>query len=297
MGSWGTGLYQDDEADDLKDTIKLLSKMPANGEKIIDILLDMSEHGGDIKSEGGPLFWLVVADQFAKKGIVSELAVSKARDIIDSEIDLNDLKARGLDETGIKSRKKVYEKILLNIENPKSPDKRKVAKNPPRMIADIGDVYAFPAMNGTGFNAYYSDWEEASFIPDGWGALLIVDGGRAFDWFPWLAYTSLSVNPYIKPTFEAVMVAETIHPQGVAYCAPKLLHFKKMQFEKIGRLELLENTVKLMMSRSYRDGKSAAIIDRSICSDAVNEHADITSYPVHKRIKILDLMDTVLFEA
>jgi hypothetical protein len=33
MGTWGTGLYQDDEAEDLRDTIAVLGRMPIDGDR------------------------------------------------------------------------------------------------------------------------------------------------------------------------------------------------------------------------------------------------------------------------
>jgi hypothetical protein len=64
MGAWGPGLYQDDEAADLRNTISLLSKMPADGDRILEILVGNHPEPPAMDRDGGPTFWLVVADQF-----------------------------------------------------------------------------------------------------------------------------------------------------------------------------------------------------------------------------------------
>ena len=59
MGTWGTGLYQDDGAKDLKNTIALLAKVPVSGDRLLEILLGSYKDGVKLTDDGGPTFWLV----------------------------------------------------------------------------------------------------------------------------------------------------------------------------------------------------------------------------------------------
>lgn len=64
-GARGAGLYDDDNALDLKNSIALLAKIPADGERLLQIL--RRQH-----PEPGKVFWRVVADQFERRGIAGE---------------------------------------------------------------------------------------------------------------------------------------------------------------------------------------------------------------------------------
>ena len=72
MGSWGPGLYQDDDTKDLKDTIGILARLPVSGERILELLIEGRRESTGLDQSGGPTFWLVVADQFERKGITSK---------------------------------------------------------------------------------------------------------------------------------------------------------------------------------------------------------------------------------
>jgi len=62
MGSWGIGLYQDDSAADVRDMISLLAKLPVSGDRLLEIILDNYQDNVGLNEDGGPTFWLVVAD-------------------------------------------------------------------------------------------------------------------------------------------------------------------------------------------------------------------------------------------
>ena len=60
-----------------------------------------------LDDEDHSTFWLVVADQFAKLGIVSERARAKALQIIDDGSDIAMLTKLGIDASGLKKRQKM----------------------------------------------------------------------------------------------------------------------------------------------------------------------------------------------
>lgn len=174
MGSWGVGLYHDDSALDLRETIALLSSMPASGDRILEILLENHGEPVGFDDPGGPAFWLVVADQFERRGIVCERAYERAIAAIETGTDLRDLESRKAAPTDLKKRARILFALGQRLRAPRRPRSRPKAARLPPSVVETGDVYSFPTMSGKGFNAFFPTWERARFKPDGWGALLIV---------------------------------------------------------------------------------------------------------------------------
>jgi len=102
MGSWGLGLYQDDSAADLRSMIATLANLPATGDRILEIILDTWKEAVGLDADGGPTFWLVIADQFERRGIACSKVYEQALSAIDTGADLRDLEARGAEQRDLK---------------------------------------------------------------------------------------------------------------------------------------------------------------------------------------------------
>lgn len=268
MGAWGEGLYDDDEACDVRDSIVLLSKMPGDGESILGLVLEQFGRDENLDEDGCPTFWMVVADQFSKRGIECDRAMRLALAAMDIGADLADLEAKEMEPKGLKSRKKVHEKLREQILHPKPSGSRRVPKSPPNLAVATGEIYSFPTMNGTGLNAWFSSWEEAGFEPNGWGSLIILEVGRVFDWFPWAAYTPLVTDPNKEPDFNTAVESKTLFSDGVAFFAPKKAHMKKMGMKLLGRVDVFQPAVDEIKKLSRYSPKYAVMCDWSICSGA-----------------------------
>lgn len=238
MGTWGTGLYQDDTAKDLKNTIALLAKVPVSGDRILEILLENHKDGVELTDDGGPTFWLVVADQFERRGIACRSAFERALDAITSGADLRDQEGRGMEKGDLGKRSRVLTEIAGRLRSPRPQRPRPTGKKPPSFDVDVGEVYAFPTMERESFNAWGPNWEAMSFVPDGWGAMLVVARGRVFDWLPWCAISSLSVPSSRMPTLDAAVQARFLYESGAALCVPRKAHLKKMGMQLLGQLTL-----------------------------------------------------------
>ena len=192
MGIWGPGLYQDDEALDLKNTISLLSKLPTDGDRILQILLADQSEPPTFDRGGGPAFWLVVADQFERRGIHCDLARERALTALDAGEDLRELRARGMDDRGLRKRAKVLDAIKARLLSPRPLRARLSGYRKPPMVVSPVEVFAFPSMQCASMNPWSGRepvrLHGGRFEPDGWGVLLILCTGRAYDWFPWCSY-------------------------------------------------------------------------------------------------------------
>ena len=107
MGVWGTGLYSGDFAMDLRNTIAAVAHLPFDTDKLVDILCETDPAAANNPDDPDhTTFWLVVADQFAKRGIVCDRARDKAVTIIDTGSDIAMLGKLGM------SRGRPYPTIL-----------------------------------------------------------------------------------------------------------------------------------------------------------------------------------------
>lgn len=239
MGAWGAGLYDDDTAGDLKNTIALVAKVPEDGDRLLQMLKDV-QGNVDPADEDGSLFWLVVADQFEKKGIHCRDASETALAIIESERDLAHCRARGADEKFLRERARSLGELAERLRSPRPAKARPKAAKPPSLVLETGQVHAFPTMQGNAWHPYRLP-AHGSFVPDGWGALAVLDTGRAFDWLPWVALAGLMVPPDTKPTLDAALDARLIfHPQtrGAGRFVPKPAHAKGLALELLGHVDL-----------------------------------------------------------
>lgn len=249
MGTWGTGIYDDDFAADLKSSVALVCKVPSDGDRLTEILLE--QHGVTSEREDETTFWLVVADQFERRGIECPGVFATALSIIESGADLSRLKDQGADESFLKERAVVLDALAAKLKAPRPFRPRTTPRKPPDLVLEVGEVYAFPTMNGFACSPWRPP-REGPFELDGWGALIVLDCGRAFDWLPWCALASLTVEPSRKPTIEDAIQANLIfHLQthGAARCVPKRSDAKTMRLEKIGRVSLDSSKVEPHLSK------------------------------------------------
>lgn len=185
MGSWGPGLYDDDHAADLKNAIALLCKVPGEGAWLLEKLKAMHYHGHSDDVDN-TIFWLVVADQFERKGIACEEASVTALGIIASGLDLAHAQDLNADEKFLKKRGHVLEELAGRLRAPRAIRSKPRPAKAPDMVLATGEIYVFPTMKRRGWHPYRTD-RDGPFVPDGWGAMVVLATGRAFDWLPWCA--------------------------------------------------------------------------------------------------------------
>ncbi|MDH1341126.1 hypothetical protein [Ectopseudomonas oleovorans] len=239
MGAWGSGLYQDDYASDLKNTISLVCKIPWDGERLLEVLWQMQCDAG-IDGDDECTFWLVVADQFERRGIACSSAIAKALAIIDDGQDIRRMEE--LEKKDIINRQRILLELADRLRSPRQERPRPTAKKPPEYVVEVGDIYAYPTMKGKAVNSWFPTWEEAGFEPDGWGALVVLQKGRAFDWLPWVSVAALTVPHELYPSLDdalkAHLLTDDLQTEGAAKVVPKRSHFKRMKMELIGRVPL-----------------------------------------------------------
>ncbi|MFK7779106.1 MAG: hypothetical protein QM501_13455 [Gimesia sp.] len=189
MGSWGPGLYSNDIALDLKSTIGAIVKLPFETKRLVEIASEAFPEAANQKvDEDYTTFWLVLADQFHKRGINSSDVFDRSIDIIDSGSDLQNQETLGLAASDLKKREKSLQKLREKLCQPVVKKPRKTIQKPQPLIMETGDVIVFPVSEeGTSINPYFTEieWQQKKWSRADWGAAVIVASGHAFEY---LAY-------------------------------------------------------------------------------------------------------------
>jgi len=257
---------------DLRSTISAVIRLPLDTDKLVDILCENEPTiANKPENEDHTTFWLVIADQFAKRSIACDRVRDKALGIIDSSADVAMHEKRGMNPSDLRKRQKMLKEMRERITAPavnRSP--RPVLKKPQLLLMDVGDVFAYPTFGGRCINAYAASREldrEGTMAPawkqDGWAAMVIVDRGRAFDFLAWYRPLTISKATVQKPVLEELRGEVLWRLAHAGTCSP--LHFKRMEFEKIGALPVDNEKLR----HSFPDmppGTTAAISDISIAN-------------------------------
>jgi hypothetical protein len=141
------------------------------------------------------------------------------------------------------------------------------------MVMDVGDIVVYPTCYGKNINPYFPSKEQdkqytkEGLIPwtqNGWGAMVILGCGRAFDFLSWYRPLVIIEARGQKPTADA-LTAENVpwRLDSAGTCSPS--HFRKMEMEKIGNVSLDPVNIETAFP-GLRPGISAAVSDISIAN-------------------------------
>lgn len=241
MGAWGIGLYSSDFAQDLRSSVRAVARLPFEPERLLDYLCETEPAAAnDPKDPDYTIFWLTVADQFAKRGIACPRARERAVAIIVDGIDLSAMAALGMDEKSLAKRRTMLETLRSQLMAPIAPGKaRSVLKAPQKLILEVGEVLAYPVQKGDTINPYAvgKDWDWVkAWKRDGWGACAVAERGLVFGFLAW--YRPLVIT---EPLRAEPDLAALSGPRMWLLRNPGTLsarHLKNMQLKSIGRVPI-----------------------------------------------------------
>jgi hypothetical protein len=235
MGTTGVGLYANDMAMDLRSTIAAVARLPFDGDRLVEILCETEAPAANNPSgEDHANFWLVVADQFAKRAISCERVRETALAIIDSGSDLAMLAKLGMTEKDLAKRKKILTELRERIVAPaENAGRRNLLKKPQPFLFEVGDAFAYPTSAGHCINSYFSSKEKVPrWNHDGWAAMVIVERGRAFDFLAWYRPLTISHALSQKPALAQLRTNTLWVLKSPGTCSP--VHCKRLELEKVG---------------------------------------------------------------
>jgi hypothetical protein len=275
MGTFGPGLYSSDIALDLRAAVGAVLRLPQDDEQLVEILCSaFPEAANNPADEDHTVFWLVLADQFAKQGVASATVRDKAVAIIDGGSDLTCLQRLGMKAADLRKRETALAGLRdrLAAASPTSRP-RAVLRQPQPYLFEIGGLYTYPTRSGDPINPFLGNrkFDRASWQPDGFGLLLIVRRGRAFDYLAWYTPLVAIAAAVEKPNLETLSPATIWSLQLPKTCSPD--HFRKLEIEMIGTVHLDPERLRQRFPAkpgraSYDwDGRGATIHDQSISDD------------------------------
>jgi hypothetical protein len=240
VGASGISLYADDFAKDLKSAVAAVARLPFGPDALLDHLHAVERSAADDPTDPDhTVFWLVVADQFAARGIDCLLAREKALALIDEGTDLATMGARGMDAKSIGKRRAILAALRERIVAPRAPAKRAVLKAPQTLLLEVGETVVYPVSKGEPINPYTTGKEWAwvkAWQQDGWGAFVVAECGLAFDYFAWYRPLVIGETLATEPA-----MAHLLSPHMWLLGNPGTLtarHLLNMQLKTVGHVAI-----------------------------------------------------------
>ena len=217
MGVWSTGLYAGDFALDLRSTIQGSRPLAVRrGQTRRTSWVRRNQRAaGNPEDEDHTTFWLVVADQFAKRGIVSDRARETAlTDYRRAAADMAMLEKLGMDPA---SPEKTSRRSLKSCArgSPRRPAAKTTSRSQETAgVCDgCGRCFASdPTCEGNAVSIRISPRRSETSAwkgQDGWSAAVIVDRGRAFEFLTWY-----------RPVTLVIALRNTAHARHAAWRRP-----------------------------------------------------------------------------
>ena len=266
MGVWGGGLYSNDLAMDLRSTIGAVLRLPFDADQLVEILCGTQPSAANnAADEEHTTFWLVLADQFSRRGVASERVQAKALQIIDGGEDLATLSRLGARPQDLRKREKLLTELRTRFVTPLKEAPRKVLREPQPLLMQTGDALVFPTCNGDNINPYFGSREKnVRWVQNGWGAMVVMECGRAFDFLAWYRPATLAEIRTEKPALYSLRGPLLWNLSRPGTCSA--IHFRKMELEKIGVLPVDPAKAIEVYPRRFRTEVAAAVQDISIAN-------------------------------
>ncbi|HLY58807.1 MAG TPA: hypothetical protein VKS60_24810 [Stellaceae bacterium] len=240
MGAWGIGLYSSDFAMDLRSTVGAVARLPFEPGRLLELLRASEPTAADDPAdEDHCVFWLTVADQFARRGIDCPEARDRALAVIDDGSDLAMMSRLGMAEKDLAKRRKMLEELRPKIAAPPAPGRpRPVLKAPQPLLMHSGDTLAFPVSDGHCINPYFPSKEamRPAWRQDGWGVFLVVECGHVFEYLAWYRPLVAAIAFADRPVLSNLAGPRLWYLQRAGTCSQS--HFRKMELAPLGRLPL-----------------------------------------------------------
>lgn len=182
MGSWGTGLYQNDTAADVKAVFADLARRPIDTDTLVAQVFETFKCGTEPTREEDVDIWLALADQLHLYALDHPATMDRARRLITQGEDLAMKSDLDMSPRDLKRREKVLAEVLDRWAAPHpKPKKRKAPAAAEPFLLEVGDVWLFPSMQHSARPFHSKDADLSWFVPDGWGVFVVADRFHALD--------------------------------------------------------------------------------------------------------------------
>ena len=147
MGAWGTAIFSDDLASDVRDSWKELLGESLSPEQATEVII--KNYGTELNDpEEKLVFWLALAASQWKTGRLQLAVKDKALQIIDSKENLKYWEGKGAAKADIRKREKVELKLKEQLLS-KQPDSKRIPKvYKENSEFEIGDIFSYEHQSG-----------------------------------------------------------------------------------------------------------------------------------------------------
>lgn len=234
MGAWGGGLYDGDFALDLKATIDAMVRAPLSDDEVLaELWASLGAGAGELDALD---YWLVLADQFERRGLRHPEVFERALAIVDAGDDLAALEALEADAKTIAARRRATAKLVERLRAPRPAKRRRPLKTPQPLLFEPGEALAWPTDQGESINPYVPAeelWKLGGFKQDGWGFGIITEAGHQFQV---LACYAVQVLKWRRPERPSPELAVHCPRTECHYGTMSELHFQRARVERLGRV-------------------------------------------------------------
>lgn len=239
--------YSSDFAMDLRGCVNAVVRLPFDADRLLEtICLTEPSSANDIADPDHTVFWLTVADLFARKGIDCPTARDRALAIIADGADLATMASLGMDGASLAKRRVVLEGLRARLTDPVANKRRAVLKAPQKLLLEVGEALTYPVCQKNDscepINPYAVGKEWAwvkAWKQDGWGALVVAERGLLFDYIAWyrplVAYRALQTEPTLAEL--AAPRAWRLRQSGTLTAR----HYANLQLKSVGRIDVDED--------------------------------------------------------
>jgi hypothetical protein len=267
MGTWGVGLYQCDDAADLRVDVREVVRAPWDGDRLRAWALEAyPDSTTDLQ--------LALADLFWSYGIEQSDVRDTALAVVDDGSDLAAKRRLGMSDRDLGRRAVILDELAAKWRsaNPK-PRNRRVLKAPQPFLLGLGDCFTYPTSAGRVRNPYVTPVREAGFYDnfpwerDGCAAAIVLARVHRHGVFARYLIAVLRWQEDVEPTLEQFRGLSILHSRTFAYEPERRVHLvsttpshlRRMGVSVIGNLPIDGRQVELTFAGELkRSGREFA---------------------------------------
>ncbi len=144
MGTWGTAIFSDDLASDIREDFKEIIGEGKSPEEATEILINQYKSEID-DYDSGSVFWLSLAATQWQNGRLLENVKERALEIINQSIDLRRWQDNSKD---LEKRRKVLQKLKDQLLSPQPLPKKISKRFKDSTTFEIGDIFSYKTISG-----------------------------------------------------------------------------------------------------------------------------------------------------
>jgi hypothetical protein len=214
MGTWGSGLYQCDDAADLRDEFREVVRAQWDGDRLRAWALETYPDEADVQLALADLFWSYAIEQRDVRDAALALVADGS--------DLESKRRLGMSDRDLKKRAVVLEELATRLRsaNPK-PRERRMLTAPQPFLLRPGDCLSYPTSEGRVRNPYLSATTDEQ---DAWGAAIVLACVHRFETFARYLVAILRYDGKAEPTLDIFPALSILHSRTFAFEPQRRVH-------------------------------------------------------------------------